>query len=316
MTTALQYFMVIVEEQSISAAAHRLFLSQQNLNNYVHRLEQEYGTLFTRKPQFRLTPIGSTLYHTLQKIKVLESSLDSQIAALKTNGSGGYLRIGIHSTRARMLLPHIIPAFRKKCPDVFLDFVYDNVINLEKLLTNGDIDLFLGVDPEMNSDFDYISLHKEPIVFVASTNMLLANGILPDAEMIRCKELERFSFLVSPSFSAFRKKISLFCKSTGIYLNEIICISDFELQLMLAAKGQGACFCPQMLLGTINNLNQSATEGSRLHAFKVENLTMISDFQLVTHRLAHKTTALTELIQSIQDEFPEKYYQNMHFDTL
>ena len=315
MNTAFQYFMVIAEEKSISAASRRLFLSPQNLNNYVHRLETEYGTLFIRKPQFRLTPIGTALYHTLQQIMVLENSLDSQIQTLKTDGYG-YLRVGIHSTRGRMLLPYIIPAFRKRCPDVFLAFIDDSNVNLEKLLTKGELDIFLGIDLERDSDFTYIPLQKEPIFFVASTDMLLANGILPDAAMIHSSELERFPFLVSPSSSTFRKKIHLYCKSVGIYLREAVCISDFELQLMLAAKGQGACFCPQMLFGTINTLNKSADEGSILHALKVEKLTMSSELQLVTHRLAHPSKALTEFIRVFQEEFPDKYYRNITFTSL
>ena len=73
MNTSFEYFMAVVEEESISRAAQKLFLSPQNLNNHIHRLEKAYGTLFIRKPQFQLTPVGQMLYQTLQQIAVQDS---------------------------------------------------------------------------------------------------------------------------------------------------------------------------------------------------------------------------------------------------
>lgn len=75
MNISMQYFMLVVEMQSISKAAERLFVTQQNLSNHIKRLEQQYGVLFTRKPKFMLTPSGEALYETLKQIRVLESNL-------------------------------------------------------------------------------------------------------------------------------------------------------------------------------------------------------------------------------------------------
>lgn len=74
MKTAFEYFMVVAEEKSISRAAERLYLSSQNLSNYIKRLESEYGILFLRKPQFRLTPAGQALLTALRQISVLEKT--------------------------------------------------------------------------------------------------------------------------------------------------------------------------------------------------------------------------------------------------
>ena len=53
------YFLLIAEELNISRAAKRAFISQQSLSKYLKHLEDSYGTaLFTRKPEFALTPAG------------------------------------------------------------------------------------------------------------------------------------------------------------------------------------------------------------------------------------------------------------------
>lgn len=58
MTTAQQYFLTVVQQQSVARAAEQLYLSQQNLSNHIKRLEQQYGVLFVRKPKFELTLAG------------------------------------------------------------------------------------------------------------------------------------------------------------------------------------------------------------------------------------------------------------------
>lgn len=314
MNTSFQYFMVIAEEKSISKAANRLYLSTQNLSNYVRRLESEYGILFIRKPQFQLTPAGQALLNTLRQISVLEKNLDGQIKQLKS-GSYGYLRIGLHATTARMLLPIIIPAYRRVCPDIFLDFYYHPVIKLEELLLNGDIDLFFGVDTTRRAEFQYIHLQKEPIYFVASRHLLDLAGIFPDRTEIKKKELPAFSYLMSPPTSSFRKKIDSFCTMHGLQLTESVRLSDFELQLMLATENQGACFCPKRLLGKVAELNARTSEEHRLQAMTVESLNFFSDLALVTHRLAKHTPALTTFLEVFQQEFPDKYYQDLGIEN-
>ena len=57
--TQFDYFLLIAEEQNISRAARRAFISQQSLSKYLQQLEDKLGTpLFYRKPTFRLTPAG------------------------------------------------------------------------------------------------------------------------------------------------------------------------------------------------------------------------------------------------------------------
>lgn len=314
MKTSFEYFMVIAEEKSISRAADRLYLSSQNLSNYIKRLESEYGILFLRKPQFKLTPAGQALLTALRQISVLEKNLDSQIRQLKT-GSYGYLRVGLHSTTARMLLPSIIPAYRKLCPDIFLDFYYHPVVKLEELLLNGDIDLFFGVDTTRRAEFTYIPLQKEPIYFIASKALLKVAGIAPNQIEIQKKELSAFSYLLSPPTSSFRKKIDSFCTMHGIQLTEIVRLSDFELQLMLAAENQGACFCPKRLLGKMAELNSHQPDEKKLCAMTVESLNFYSELALVTHRLAKHTPALETFIQVFEDEFPVHYYQKLGIEV-
>ena len=67
MNISLEYFLAVAEEESISRAAERVMVSQQDMSNHIRRLEKQYGLLFERRPRFALTPAGEA---------VLEGALD------------------------------------------------------------------------------------------------------------------------------------------------------------------------------------------------------------------------------------------------
>lgn len=296
MNVAQKYFMVVVKEQSLTRAAEKLYLSPQNLGNHIHRLEEEYGTLFLRKPRFRLTAAGEALFETLQQISVLEKSLSDRIQSLHAQG-GGQLRIGIHATRARVLLPQIIPQYRSRYPNVFLDFIYQDLETLERMLEVGELDVLFGVDCKRKPLFLYCELQQEPIYFVASRKLLEEYRIEPRCPSISPRVLSPFPFLLSPPHSSFRKKIDSFCERNNLVLQESMRISDFELQLLLATQDMGACFCPQMLLKKVESY------GGALVSLPVEGLRFTNDLCLVTHRLAYQTNELKSFIELFQQIF-------------
>ena len=140
MKTAEKYYMAVVEEQGISEAARKLYITQQSLSEQMQKLEQQYGgKLFLRRPRFQLTQEGELLYRTLQKIRILEDGLDSAMTEIREKQKGR-LNIGIHSSRARCILPEAIARFRKQYPHVVLNFYNHDTSDFEKMLLNGDLD--------------------------------------------------------------------------------------------------------------------------------------------------------------------------------
>ena len=60
--TSLKYFLAVAEEQNITKAAEKLFISQQALSGHITRLEKELGVrLFDRQPSLALTYAGREL---------------------------------------------------------------------------------------------------------------------------------------------------------------------------------------------------------------------------------------------------------------
>lgn len=299
MTTAFEYFMVVVKERSISRAAERLYLSQQNLSNHIKRLEQEYGMLFTRKPKFALTPTGEALFHTLQQISVLEQGFAAQVNEIQ-NKQYGLLRLGIHAARARAILPKVLTIYRKNFPYVHIDLYLQDTIDDERMLRSGDLDLFLGVDTNRLPEFRYIHLMDEPIYFVSTESVLKRYQVVPQDDIIPLEALNRFPYLLPPPISHFRQKIDRFLETAGINIERTMSVGDFELQLILAAQGEGVCFCAQMMLSKLEQLNRDLLPDTKLQTYRVEHMTATSEISIVLHRLAYRSAILTGFVNAFQ----------------
>ena len=80
---ALKYFLTIEQEGSFSAAARRLFVSQQSLSESMKKLEQEVGAeLFVRKRPLLLTEAGRRFSRGAQEILGLQEEMLRDIAVL------------------------------------------------------------------------------------------------------------------------------------------------------------------------------------------------------------------------------------------
>lgn len=306
MTTSLQYFLLIAKEQSIVRAAEQLYISPQNLSNHMKRLEKEYGTLFERYPHFRLTPAGEALVETLQKIDILECGLSDRLKELNEEMIGE-ISIGIHPLRARGVLPRVLPAFAEEFPNVHVTVRSQNMVKNIQMLQSGDINAFFGIDTPALDEFTIIPLASEAIFFVASSEMLKSHGIAPDTETITPEELTGFSYLLSPQDSQFRSKINQFCNETGVVLKEKVTVSDFSLQLALAAQGLGACFTPDTFLPILDTLNQDLPPEKSLRALDVEGLSAVTRLSLVLHSMAYRSAPINGLIRAFQNAFKEGY---------
>lgn len=299
MTTSEEYFMTVVRCRGIARAAEQLYLSQQNLSNHVKRLENRYGVLFVRKPRFALTLAGEALYETLQQIRVLEQGLDARLLEIRSNREG-ILRFGIHSVRARMILPGAMAAYREAYPNVQVRLLLQNTAHNEAMLRDGRIDLFLGVNPQYCPDFDYIHLSDEPILFVASERFLRERGVKTGQGTIPIQDLSRFSYLLGMPDSMFRRKIVEKAREAGVALSEKMSVGDYELQLLLAAQGEGACFCDRMMMPKIEQINRELEEGGKLCALGIDGLDAASDICVVVHRLAYRSDMMRAFIESLK----------------
>ena len=118
LTDRLNYVLAIAEERNITAAAHKLYVSQPTLTVYLNRLESELGVkLFDRsRTPITLTPAGVYYIEEMKKIEESEQKMRSSIRLVADPSRT--LLVGIGQVRGSNWLPQILPDFCSIHPDV------------------------------------------------------------------------------------------------------------------------------------------------------------------------------------------------------
>jgi DNA-binding transcriptional LysR family regulator len=119
----IRYFLALNRERNFTRAAESLYITQQTLSAHIAALEKELGSLlFERTTPLKLTYAGHSFLKYAVHFDRLNSSLKDEFDDLRNNRRG-LLRVGIATTRAKILIPNIMLLFHKEYPDIELQLV-------------------------------------------------------------------------------------------------------------------------------------------------------------------------------------------------
>ncbi|MBR0356051.1 MAG: LysR family transcriptional regulator, partial [Clostridia bacterium] len=153
---SLYYFTELTKDLHMTRTAERLYISQQTLSNHIARLESYYGTpLLYRKPALSLTPAGEYVLSSAKTILNEEANLKAILSDVEQQ-ERGILRFGASTLRMNTSLPHILPQFSKRFPQVEIRLTDTISSELTELVLDGELDLALTVsrkaDPRLMED--------------------------------------------------------------------------------------------------------------------------------------------------------------------
>jgi DNA-binding transcriptional LysR family regulator len=189
----LRYFVAVSEEGGIRAAARRLYISQPQISQALHRLETELGVELMRRSSrgIELTPQGHELLR--HSTDILER-VDNARAALQrvSEQQSSPLRIGLLAgvLGAGELLAPILAAYRQAHPDVALHLTELSFSEQVTALIDGSVDAAIVRAPLSHPDIDLTPVAEEPRVV-----MVGANHELADAECVDVDDLLHFPTL-------------------------------------------------------------------------------------------------------------------------
>lgn len=120
-TYKMSIFLAAVEEQSFSAAAKKLGLSQPAVSLQIQALEQQLGVdLFRRAGRsVEVTEAGQALVPLARQMLGLSNKIEETMCALRGKIIGR-LVVGCAATPAQYLLPRLIILFKQRHPDVHI----------------------------------------------------------------------------------------------------------------------------------------------------------------------------------------------------
>ncbi|KZL90319.1 LysR family transcriptional regulator [Clostridium magnum] len=240
----LEYFVTIVNEGTISAAAKRLNMSQPPLSTHMKLMENQLGCiLFERGSRhIKLTEAGRILYSKANSLLDLSKFTLQELEAYK-KGISGTLRVGVVSSVEIIFLNKLILPFHKENPDIHYEIFEGNTYELLEKLKANNLDVAIVRTPFILSSFKYINILKESMVAIGNHNFF-RNCLNPDS--VTLSELSavpillyrRWESIITDMLEQKKIKWDIFCKS-----------DDARTTLHWANEGLGVGIVPESAIG-------------------------------------------------------------------
>ncbi len=190
----MQYYLAVVREGTISAAAEALHVAQPSLSRHMKELEEELGvSLFERgNRKITLTEEGMVLRRRAEEMIRLMRMTEEEISQVRNHVSGT-IRIGAGESFSFHHLSRTASGLSKDYPDIRFQIMSGDTQDLMDELNNGLIDfavIFTDVD---HSLFQSITLPAEN-----RFGLLMPKDCeLAEKEVIHVSELKSLPLIIS-----------------------------------------------------------------------------------------------------------------------
>lgn len=281
----IEYFLTVAEEMNVTRAAERLIISQQALSAHIKRLEDEYNVkLFDRKPSLRLTEAGKQMVFYGRQMMESEAALRSAFSDI-TENARATLRFGISRLRSLVFFPLIWELYKPLHSNISVELVDGNSNELDELLQNGKIDLYVGIDVPVSVSQHKILLATEKLQCCFSENLL--KKFYPDTykEVIASFDggvdllkIIHLPLITLRQGNRLREVIDRFF-SHHVRPNYVIECDEQNLIYHAAKKGMGIGIISPF--GLYRHANDPQDEGNRFYTFPILNDIGMNETHLV-----------------------------------
>lgn len=240
----LRYFIAVVQEGSISAAAKFLHLSQPTLSRQLRELEEELGVvLFDRGNRYiTLTEKGAFF---LQQAREIITLVDKTASNLQTDAISGDVYIGCGESEAVKMITDVYTDILETHSDVCLHLFSGNSEQLGEKMDRGLLDFSFVIGRIDQSKHDFIKLAKQDQWGV----LMRKDNPLSSKKSIRKEELSSLPLIISNQPRA-SEEISNWLLHDVFDLRIIATYNLLYNASLLVQSGAGFAICLDGILNT------------------------------------------------------------------
>lgn len=160
----LKIFTTVAEHRGFATAAAALHLSQPTVSSHIAALERELQTQLIRRTtrQFTLTPQGEKLYSYASNILKLRNKAVRELSG----GGRSVLSVGASSVPGQCLLPQILAAFCREQPQVRLEVIRSDSMDVIQRVSEGTLDVGL-VGTQIESPCTFLPIADDELILAA-----------------------------------------------------------------------------------------------------------------------------------------------------
>ncbi|WP_335956473.1 LysR family transcriptional regulator [Acinetobacter bereziniae] len=238
----LRYFVAVVEEQSFTKAAEKLYIAQPPLSRQIQNLVSELGiSLFERGSRpLKTTEAGQFFYqHAVKLLSNAEEvkSMTKRIGLIEKTVTMGFVGSLLYG-----LLPKIVYMFRQQQPHLKIELVEMSTKDQIQALKEGRIDVGFGrlriSDPAVRR----VLLREEPLMLAVHISHPLA-----DSKGTYFADIEDENLFLYPSHPKpnFSTQVRHLFSEHGLDPKNLKEVREIQLALGLVAAGEGVCVVPE-----------------------------------------------------------------------
>ncbi len=304
----LEYFLVAAEELNFTKAAKKLFISQQSLSNHISNMEKAFDVvLFNRTTPLTLTYAGQALKVRARQMLELKEETFRELADIK-DFSKGQLVLGVSHTRGRVILPEILPIYKKEFPNIDLRLVEGNSSELASKLLHGEADLIIDILPFHVEHVETVPICQEEILLAVSDTVLeqCFPGRLEEIKERLSRHtdlslLENCPFLLIHEGNRIRTIANEIFEDAQITPKIVLETENIETVLALAAKGMGITFYPKMFISSQKKFQSKLMECISMNFYPLDYAKAHATLAIGYHKGHYMSQATKEFIRIMKE---------------
>jgi DNA-binding transcriptional LysR family regulator len=235
----LEVFSLVVELQSITRAAERLFVAQPVVTAHVRSLEERLGAELVYRDGRRMLPTeaGETVYHWAQDVLTRSREMAREIGGL-ADGTRGSVVVGSSMTAGSYVLPAPLARFQRRHPEADITLDISDPEGAVNAVVSGKADFALvieDVEQIRSPQLEHEEVGEEDLALVA------APASEPQTDSIPIKRLVTLPFVCSPPGLMRREMVERRLREQGVIRqNVVMALGHPEAMKRAAIDGLGA----------------------------------------------------------------------------
>ena len=235
----LEVFSLVVELESVSRAAERLFVAQPVVTAHVRSLEERLGAelLYRDGRRMRPTEAGQTVYRWAQDVLTRSREMAREIGGL-ADGTRGSAVVASSMTAGSYLLPGVLTGFQRERPEAAITVDISDPEHALRAVESGQADLAVVIE-----DVEFIRSPKLQHEQLGEEDVVLVTA--PESEpreaSVPIDRLVTLPFVCSPPGLTRRLLVERRLREHGVEReNVVMALGHPEAMKRAAMDGVGA----------------------------------------------------------------------------
>src|SRR5688500_12644174 len=239
----LKVFCDLVDLQSFSLAAERIFRTQSAVSQQIRTLEEKFKRRLLERVrgrrEIKLTPAGEVFYRECKNVLAAYDQLNESLRGL-VGKIGGTVKVATVYSVGLHEMPAKAGEFMSKFPSARIDLEYSRTTKVVRDVMNGTVELGVLAFPEPKRGLTVVQMPAHRLVLICPPDHKFAKRA-----QVKTKELNGLGFVLFERDTPTRKATDKILKAHGVEVKKVAEFDNIETIKRAVQVGFGLAILPQ-----------------------------------------------------------------------